>query len=120
MRIDQPDLADTARLVRHVKRECNYTVRLGVFESIRSAVVTDEKITLAVDRADVHEKRGELIITRRGVTLHSWKRNELDGWSERLTHTSWYDIEPEHYSHWAGLDPIEHARKSMWERMGLR
>jgi hypothetical protein len=108
-------MSDIKHPLAYVRDVTGKIIHLGMFESAGDIKVTDNVITLAVNRAQVKETRGfGWQVTKRGITLYSFRRDERTGvWALTGTVPVWWSTDELH-----GQPPK--VRDAEWEQMCYR
>lgn len=73
-------------------------IQLGMFESVSGLLVTEDRVTLSIERAKVVETHGEYRIPQRGRTLYTFVPSDFNrsGWKLADTLTVWWSTDETH------------------------
>lgn len=97
-----------------LKRITGHTIRLDLFDEVRDIKITDEMVSIGIDTAKYTGSRGRYRITKRGIILHVFRRDESTGvWSRTATVPVWWSTDEAFVPSVRDADPE-------WEQMCYR
>lgn len=64
----------------HVRDLTGKRIHLGMMETVKGVLETEDTLTLAIDRVWANDTRDEFHIKARGTTLYTWRRTDSNHW----------------------------------------
>lgn len=93
-----------------VNRLTGAMIHVGIFEEVSAVQITEDRITVKVDRVRAKTSRSGHRITHRGITLYVYVLRP-EGWGALEPITQWWSVDELH-----AVRVVE--RDAEWERLG--